>query len=56
VVLFQAILPARVKTHLAKFQAQFIPIEKGGHLALMMNINAGAREKLLGFLEHENSR
>jgi len=35
--------------------AQFIPMEKGGHLALMMNMNAGAREKLLGFLEHYNS-
>ena len=41
---------------MAKFQAQFIPIEKGGHLALMMNINAGAREQLPGLLEHENSR
>lgn len=36
--------------------AQLIPMEKGGHLALMFNINAGAREKLLGFLEQYNSR
>jgi pimeloyl-ACP methyl ester carboxylesterase len=36
--------------------AQFIPMEKGGHLALMMNINASAREKLLEFLEQHNSR
>jgi 2-hydroxy-6-oxonona-2,4-dienedioate hydrolase len=31
--------------------AQFVPMEKGGHLALMMNINAGAREKILQFLQ-----
>jgi 2-hydroxy-6-oxonona-2,4-dienedioate hydrolase len=36
--------------------AQFIPIEKGGHLALMLNSNAGAREKVLEFLEQHNSR
>jgi len=36
--------------------AQLIPMEKGGHLALMFNINAGAREILLGFLEQYNSR
>jgi 2-hydroxy-6-oxonona-2,4-dienedioate hydrolase len=36
--------------------AQFIPMEKGGHLALLMNINAGAKEKLLGFLEQHNRR
>jgi pimeloyl-ACP methyl ester carboxylesterase len=36
--------------------AQFIPMEKGGHLALMMNINTGAREKVLQFLEQYNSR
>jgi hypothetical protein len=41
---------------MANFQTQFIPMEKGGHLALMMNSNAGARAKLLGLLEHENSR
>ena len=35
---------------------QFIPMEKGGHLALMMNINTGAREKVLQFLEQYNSR
>jgi hypothetical protein len=29
--------------------AQFIPMEKGGHLALMFNMNAGAREKLWSF-------
>jgi predicted alpha/beta-fold hydrolase len=33
-------------------EAQFIPMEKGGHLALMLIIKAGEREKLLGFLEH----
>jgi predicted alpha/beta-fold hydrolase len=32
-------------------EAQFIPMEKGGHLAWMMNINVGAREKLVGLLE-----
>jgi pimeloyl-ACP methyl ester carboxylesterase len=36
--------------------AQFIPMEKGGHLALMMNINTGAREKVLQFSEKHNSR
>jgi pimeloyl-ACP methyl ester carboxylesterase len=36
--------------------AQFIPIERGGHLALMFNSNAGARAKVLGFLEQHNSR
>jgi len=36
--------------------AQFIPMEKGGHLAMMMKINAEAREKLLEFLEQYNSR
>jgi len=34
--------------------AQLIPMEKGGHLALMMNMNAEAREKLLAFLEQYN--
>jgi 2-hydroxy-6-oxonona-2,4-dienedioate hydrolase len=36
--------------------AQFIPMEKGGHLALMMNMNTAAREKILQFLEQYNSR
>jgi 2-hydroxy-6-oxonona-2,4-dienedioate hydrolase len=36
--------------------AQFIPMEKGGHLALIMNINASAREKVLQFLEQHNSQ
>ncbi len=36
--------------------AKLIPMEKGGHLALMFNINAGAREKVLEFLEQYNSR
>jgi pimeloyl-ACP methyl ester carboxylesterase len=36
--------------------AQFIPMEKGGHLALMMDINTGVREKVLQFLEQYNSR
>ena len=34
--------------------AQLIPMEKGGHLALMMNKNDEAREKLLDFLEQYN--
>ena len=36
--------------------AQFIAMEKGGHLALMLNINAGARGRLREFLEQYNSR
>jgi len=36
--------------------AQLIPMEKGGHLAIMMDINAGVREKLQGFLAQYNSR
>jgi 2-hydroxy-6-oxonona-2,4-dienedioate hydrolase len=32
-------------------RAQLIPMEQGGHLALMLDSNAGARERLLGFLE-----
>ena len=36
--------------------ALFIAMEKGGHLALMMNINTRAREKVLQFLEKHNSR
>jgi pimeloyl-ACP methyl ester carboxylesterase len=35
--------------------AQFIPMEKGGHLALLLNINAGAREKLVEFLKQNNN-
>jgi pimeloyl-ACP methyl ester carboxylesterase len=31
--------------------AQLVPMEKGGHLAFMIDANAGAREKLLAFLE-----
>jgi pimeloyl-ACP methyl ester carboxylesterase len=34
--------------------AQLIPMDKGGHLALMMNKNDEAREKLLAFLEQYN--
>ncbi|MBN1315359.1 MAG: alpha/beta hydrolase [Anaerolineales bacterium] len=34
--------------------AQMIPMDKGGHLALMLDMNAGAREKLLAFLEQYN--
>jgi len=34
--------------------AQLTPMEKGGHLALMMNKNDEAREKLLAFLEQYN--
>lgn len=30
--------------------AQFIPMEKGGHLALMLNCNSGAKEKVREFL------
>ena len=36
--------------------AQLIPMEKGGHLALLMNINAGTREELSEFLEKYNHR
>jgi pimeloyl-ACP methyl ester carboxylesterase len=36
--------------------AQFIPMEKGGHLALMININAGAKEEVLKFLEQYDSQ
>lgn len=35
--------------------AQFIPLAKGGHLALMMSFNAGAKEKVLEFLEQHNN-
>jgi pimeloyl-ACP methyl ester carboxylesterase len=34
--------------------AQLISMEQGGHLALMMNMNAEAREKLLAFLDQYN--
>jgi 2-hydroxy-6-oxonona-2,4-dienedioate hydrolase len=34
--------------------AQLLPMEKGGHLALMMTMNNEAREKLLVFLEQFN--
>ena len=36
--------------------AQFIPMEKGGHLALMFDFNAGARGKVPEFLEQYNSQ
>jgi len=36
-------------------RAQLILMEKGGHLALMMNMSAEAREKLLAFLEYYNN-
>jgi len=36
--------------------ARLVPMEKGGHLALMLDANAGARETLLTFLEQHNSR
>jgi pimeloyl-ACP methyl ester carboxylesterase len=36
--------------------AQFVPMERGGHLALMMNANAGAIEKVREFLKQHNSR
>lgn len=34
--------------------AQLIPMQTGGHLALMMNMNAGARAQLGAFLAHYN--
>jgi 2-hydroxy-6-oxonona-2,4-dienedioate hydrolase len=36
--------------------AQFVPMERGGHLALMMEVNAGARETVLQFLEQHAIR
>jgi 2-hydroxy-6-oxonona-2,4-dienedioate hydrolase len=36
--------------------AMFIPIEKGGHLALMLDGNAWVREKILEFLDLHTSR
>jgi 2-hydroxy-6-oxonona-2,4-dienedioate hydrolase len=35
--------------------AQFIPMETGGHLALMLRSNAMAKEKVLEFLENYNN-
>jgi pimeloyl-ACP methyl ester carboxylesterase len=37
-------------------EAQLLPMDIGGHLAFMMNINTGAREKVLRFLELHNIR
>ena len=37
-------------------EAQFVPMERGGHLALMMNANGGAVEKVRQFLKQHNSR
>lgn len=37
-------------------RAVLIPMDKGGHLALMLNFNAGAREELLRFLDRYNRR
>jgi pimeloyl-ACP methyl ester carboxylesterase len=36
--------------------AQLMPMKKGGHLALMMEMNAGVRDQLLTFLEQYNKR
>jgi 2-hydroxy-6-oxonona-2,4-dienedioate hydrolase len=36
--------------------AQLIPMEKGGHLALMMNTNAEAKKQIQEFLKIHNSR
>ena len=36
--------------------AQLVPMEEGGHLALMLDSNNGARERVLQFLEEYNSR
>ena len=35
--------------------AQLISMEKGGHLALIVNTNTGARETVLQFLENYKS-
>ena len=35
--------------------AQFIPMETGGHLALLMNANIGARQKVQRFLQQYNN-
>lgn len=35
--------------------AELIPMDKGGHLALLMNMNTGAIEKLRDFLEQYNN-
>lgn len=37
-------------------EAQLFPMEKGGHLALMLNSNAGGREKLQEFLKLNNNQ
>jgi 2-hydroxy-6-oxonona-2,4-dienedioate hydrolase len=37
-------------------QAQLVPLERGGHLALMLNANDRAREKVRNFLGQHNSR
>jgi pimeloyl-ACP methyl ester carboxylesterase len=36
--------------------AQLIPVKAGGHLALMLDSTAGAREKILEFLKQHNSQ
>lgn len=36
--------------------AQFVPMEKGGHLALMLHMNAGSKDKTRGFLAQYNGR
>ena len=35
--------------------AQLIPMEKGGHLALLMTSNTWARDRVLQFLEEHNN-
>jgi len=37
-------------------RARLVPMERGGHLALIIDANAGARDTLLTFLEGHNSR
>ena len=37
-------------------EAELVPMEKGGHLALMMDMNSGEMEKLQEFLKTYNSR
>ncbi len=36
--------------------AQLVPMEIGGHLALMMNMNVGAKQRLQEFLTQYNHR
>jgi pimeloyl-ACP methyl ester carboxylesterase len=36
--------------------AQFVPMERGGHLAFMMNANNEAIERIRQFLKQHNSR